>query len=56
MQEWMGRVKREVGRVGFHYHGVYVRIGGSRWRGWRGVAYDSDGTVPGARAEGVFRY
>ncbi len=32
MQEWMGRVKREVGRVGFHCD--YISIVGARRRGW----------------------
>ena len=65
MQEWVGRVWREVGRWGDHC-GLHVscglgRQGLKRGVGDRNVEGDGgsdhfDSAIPGARAEGVLRY
>lgn len=49
MQEWMGRVRREVGRVGFHCE--TIRIVGTGDVNKQGTAYHSNSTIPGARAK-----
>jgi hypothetical protein len=58
VQEWVGRVRREVERVGFHcrcrfvVRGVFVEgLVEGKW-----ATYDFYASIPGARAERVFRY
>ena len=67
MQEWVGRVWREVGRWGDHCRlhvsrglwrqGLKRGVGDSDVEGdGDGGSYHFDSAIPGARAEGILRY